>query len=226
MTLKLSVKLANLVATKSLPSNLLLSNCSQGSKGPVSFPSAAFRNSLTSVWFATLWTSPPVWCEKRRFSWGNPLNLVGNGILVVNPGAFGKKKYHLLPPISAAAGFFVSRENLGVFYTYWWETIHFWPQRPPILVRLPTRMYIGSIGFTPSSSHHQITTLLVGDPYTAHTPLLSHGGAWTQYKYLEKQENTTKQTKLLTFHSLFEIEKNSVLENSDLFTTSHGCFRK
>lgn len=51
------------------------------------------------------------------------------------------------------------------------ETIHVWPQRPPILVRLPTRMYIGSIGFTPSSSHHQITTLLVGDPYTAHTPL-------------------------------------------------------
>ena len=89
---------------------------------------------------ATLWTSPPPDDAKSEgFSGGIPLNLVVNGILVVtgvsqdmgtinslkaNPGGFGKN-YHLLPPISVAAGFFVFRENLGVFYSYWWETIHF-----------------------------------------------------------------------------------------------------
>lgn len=120
------------------PSNLLLSNCCQGSKGPVSFPSAAFRNSLTSVWFATLWTSPSPDDAKSEGSVGDPPKPGGQW----HPGGHWsvpkiwaqsilskpiqkalENKYHLLLPISTA-GFFVFRENLGVFfYSYWWETV-------------------------------------------------------------------------------------------------------
>lgn len=151
-----------------------------------------------------------------------------------NAEGFGKKKYHLLPPVSAAAGICFQRKsgsfllqllvgNCWKFFFWCAETIHFWPQRPPILVRLPTRMYIGSMGFTPSSSHYQTTTLLVGDPYTAHTPLLSYWGSLNSVKITWKSKKT-QQNKHNFWHSTlcFEIDKKLRLRDFGLFSQLHN----